>query len=997
MNRIITLCVAFLLTALSGGASVFAQGGYVVKGVVSDQAGPIIGATVLEQGTTNGVSTGLDGDYVLTVSNANAVIEISCIGYATQTFTASQVPATVLLAEDTMFLDDVVVIGYGTVKKDDMTGSVAAIKAEDINRGAVTSPSTMLVGKVSGLNITPASGQPGAGATIRIRGAASLTASNDPLIVIDGVPVTKDGGAGMGDPLATVNPNDIESYSVLKDASATAIYGSRASNGVIIITTKKGKGKGLHVGYSGSVSLKQNKDVIKMMSGTEFAAFMQENRALMGADLVGLDGVIYDTDWQKQIYRLAVNTDHNISLYSGGVVPFRVSMGYNLDQATIKTGDNQRGNIDVSLSPKFFDDHLSINLNAKGVYQHTNWANNAVGNALSFDPTKPIYFTDADGNIDNSKISNGYWNWYSAGVPNTMAGSNPLSSVYDYINYGNTFRGVGNLQIDYKIHGLESLRANLNLGMDIAKTNGTKYNEAGSRGSLTSAPDLYEKYVNFNKNMLLEAYLDYNETWGKHNFNAMAGYSWQHNYVKYDNSQYYNNDREVEYHIAPTNAREYYLVSFFGRLNYSYDSRYLFTFTARGDASSRFAPNNRWGFFPSAAFAWNIANEPFLKGNESVSALKLRLGWGRTGQQDIGDDYYPYIARYYQSASVTMQYPMGANGESYNVLSPLAYNPNIRWETTETYNIGLDFGFLNDRITGTVEAYYRNTFDLLNNISIPLGSNFGKEVISNIGTMVNKGIELSANFIPVQTKDWNWEIGGNITFQDVKITKLTNNDATYLGVETGTSMGSNVGFTSLHRAGYAPNTYYLYEQLYDEVGNPIQNALVDRNGDGTVNSEDRYLTGCSPTPWAYYGISTQLRYKNWDFGINGHGAIGAELINKTAMGYATYYSDDYTKGYVNNLCPKWLLPNWGDANSEAQKYSDLFIEDASFFKIDDINLGYTFNLQNNLKIRLAGSVQNVCTFTKYSGLDPEITNGDGVDTQIYPRPRLYTLRLNITF
>ena len=373
MNRIITLCVAFLLTALSGGASVFAQGGYVVKGVVSDQAGPIIGATVLEQGTTNGVSTGLDGDYVLTVSNANAVIEISCIGYATQTFTASQVPAIVLLAEDTMFLDDVVVIGYGTVKKDDMTGSVAAIKAEDINRGAVTSPSTMLVGKVSGLNITPASGQPGAGATIRIRGAASLTASNDPLIVIDGVPVTKDGGAGMGDPLATVNPNDIESYSVLKDASATAIYGSRASNGVIIITTKKGKGKGLHVGYSGSVSLKQNKDVIKMMSGTEFAAFMQENRALMGADLVGLDGVIYDTDWQKQIYRLAVNTDHNISLYSGGVVPFRVSMGYNLDQATIKTGDNQRGNIDVSLSPKFFDDHLSINLNAKGVYQHTNW------------------------------------------------------------------------------------------------------------------------------------------------------------------------------------------------------------------------------------------------------------------------------------------------------------------------------------------------------------------------------------------------------------------------------------------------------------------------------------------------------------------------------------------------------------------------------------------------------------------------------------------------
>ena len=995
MNRLMTLCAALLISLL-GGVQVFAQNGYQVKGVVVDAVGPIIGATVVEQGTTNGVSTGLDGDYVLNVSSADAVVEFSCIGYATQTFVASQVPATVTLGEDTQFLDEVVVIGYGTVKKGDMTGSVVAIEAESVNRGAVTSPSSMLVGKVSGLNITPANGQPGASSTIRIRGAASLTATNDPLIVIDGVPVTKEGGAGMGDPLATVNPNDIESYSVLKDASATAIYGSRASNGVIIITTKKGKGKGLHVSYSGSASVKQNADVIKMMTGPEFAEYMQTYRAETGANLLGVNGVMYDTNWQDQIYRIAVNTDHNVSLYSGGVVPFRVSLGYNLDQATIKTGDNQRSNIDVSLSPKFLDDHLSVNLNAKGVYQHTNWANNAVGSAIAFD-SKPLYFTDANGNVDKSVVSNGYWNWLTAGSANTMASVNPLSSVYDWVNYGHTFRGIGNLQLDYKVHGLEALRANVNLGMDIAKTQGTNYNEIGSIGSMRSAPDLYTEYMNYNKNMLLEAYVDYNETFAqKHNFNAMAGYSWQHNYVRYDNSQYYNNDRATEYYVAPTNAREYYLVSFFGRLNYSYDSRYLVTLTARGDASSRFSKNNRWGFFPSAAFAWNIANEGFLKDNKAVSQLKFRLGWGRTGQQDIGDDYYPYLARYYQSQSVTMQYPMG-NGQVFNALSPLAYNPNIKWETTETSNVGIDFGFMNDRITGSVEAYYRNTYDLLNNISIPLGSNFGKEVISNIGNMVNKGIEVSANFVPVETQDWHWEIGGNITFQDVKITKLTNDDESYLGVETGTSMGSNVGFSSLHRAGHAPYTYYLYEQLYDADGNAIQNALVDRNDDGVINSEDRYLTGCSPTPWAYYGIHTQLRWKNWDFGLNGHGAIGAELINKNAMGYSSSYSDDWTKSYVNNLSSVWLREGWHALTSEAQKYSDLWIEDASFFKIDDINLGYTFNLENNLRIRLAGSVQNVCTFTKYSGLDPEINNVSGVDTEIYPRPRLYTLRLNITF
>ena len=408
MKKILTL-LAGIIVSMAVSANLSAQSGYEVKGVIIDQYGPVIGATVMEAGTSNGVSTDLDGNFSLKVSSKDAVVEVSCIGYTSQSFTASQMPASITLSEDSKLLEESVVIGYGTVKKSDMTGAVTSIRAEDVNRGAVTSPSSMLLGKVSGLNITPASGQPGASSTIRIRGAASLTASNDPLIVIDGVPVTKEGGAGMGDPLATVTPNDIESYSVLKDASATAIYGSRASNGVIIITTKKGQGKGMHVSYSGSVSAKQNKDTIKMMDGETFAAYIQEYRP-NSAHLLGVDGTLYNTDWQSLIYRVGINTDHNISLYSGGKFPFRVSVGYNLDQATIKVGDNQRGNIDVSLSPKFLDDHLSVNLNAKGVYQKTNWANNPIGSALTFDPTKPVYFTDAEGNIDKSQVSNGYWN-----------------------------------------------------------------------------------------------------------------------------------------------------------------------------------------------------------------------------------------------------------------------------------------------------------------------------------------------------------------------------------------------------------------------------------------------------------------------------------------------------------------------------------------------------------------------------------------------------------
>lgn len=995
MKRLMTLLLAVALFSLT---SAYAQ--YEVRGTVVDTDGlTVIGATVLQQGTSNGTTTDLDGRFTLRVPSGETLLEVSYMGYKTLVIEARNA-ARVVLYEDTELLEEVVIIGYGTVKKSDMTGSVVAIKAEDLNRGAISSPDQMLLGKVSGLHITPATGQPGASAKIRIRGAASLNASNDPLIVIDGVPITGDGGAGMGNPLSSVNPNDIESYTVLKDASATAIYGSRASNGVIIITTKKGAGKKLNVGYNASYSLKQNASTIEMMSADEYRDFM--NTTYLGNQVIHNLLGTENTDWQQEIYRLSFNTDQNVSVYGAlPFMPYRVSLGYNLDQATLKTGDNQRGNIDISLSPKLFDDHLTIHVNAKGIYQKTNWASTgAVGNALAFDPTKPVYFTKENGSIDTSK-ANGYWNWLNPdGSANTMASTNPLSSIYDYTNFNNTLRSIGNVQLVYKVHGLEDLTLNVNAGYDVARTRGEKYNALGSISAMRSSNDLYVMYENYNKNTLLETYLNYNHAFRRSHLDIMAGYSWQHNYVQYDEEQYRNTQPDgpgAHYFTAPTNAKEYYLISFFGRINYSIASRYLFTVTLRDDASSRFSKANRWGLFPSAAFAWNVAEENFLKGSRDVSTLKLRLGWGRTGQQDIGSDYYPYLARYLSSSSPEMLYLMGSG--YLTTLAPLAYNANLKWETTETYNVGLDFGFANDRITGSVETYYRYTYDLLNVISTPLGSNFGNSIISNIGNMENKGVELSLNFIPVQTSDMHWSIGGNLTLQNTKITKLTSlKTEGYLGVTTGEGMGGTGGYTSLHREGFTPYTFYMFQQLYDQEGNPVQNGLIDRDGDGEISDADRYVTGYSPAPDAFFGFNTQFRYKNWDLGINGHGSLGNYLINGVAMGYSTSYSDDWNKGYLNNLSKQYLVKGWTAPSENNQKYSDMFIENASFFRIDDINLGYTIHKLKCIKsLRIAASVQNVYVFTKYRGLDPEIGSSDGVDFNIIPRPRLFTLRLNLTF
>ena len=1012
MRKFLTMCLGLALLAMAIPAQVFAQSGkYEVKGVVVDSTGtPVIGASVVEQGTTNGITTDVNGQFVLNVQGEQSIVQISFIGYVTKSLAASSTELQyVVLEDDSAMIDDVVVIGYGTVKKDDLTGSVVAIKAEELNRGAVVSTQDMMQGKVPGLQIIPGDGGPNSGSTIRIRGAASLNASNDPLIVIDGVPVASDAGSGMANPLSLVNPNDIESFTVLKDASAAAIYGSRASNGVIIITTKKGKGNKVNVSYNGSFSVSTNSDTMQVMSPEQFRDYITTTFA--GTPSLA-DATKYmgdaNTDWQSLVFRTGLSHDHNASVYGNyeNILPYRASLGYTGQQGTLQTSNFDRATLDLSLSPKFFKEHLTVALNAKGVYTHQNYADGGVvGTAAFYNPTVDPYWYNEDGTIDTS-TTNGYYNVGSgrgeAFSPNGLAAENPLSMLYDKEKYAETWRTLGNLALDYKVHGLEALRFNLNLGLDWSKT----FEYDGVRpGSIQAWKNgdakgwgMHTKKNWLRRNQVLDFYGNYNETWGKHNLDAMLGYSWQHFYGADRSVTYYNETlQQYEKSTGALSQEESFLVSFYGRINYSYDSRYLFTFTLRADGSSKFSKDNRWGYFPSAAFAWNAKNESFLKDVDVVSTLKLRLGYGQTGQQEIGN--YQYLARYSVSSNDKDHMAnMGDAGYSH-LLSPKAYNPNIKWETTTTYNIGVDFGLWDGLVNASVDVYRRDTKDLLNWVTTPMGANFGTNLLTNVGSMRNEGVEFSVDVNPIRTADWSLRIGFNGTFQDTYFTKLNNiNDPNYAIYTSSPGTGRTGGADlQMHTVGSAPYTFYTFQQLYDAEGNPIQNAFVDRNKNGQLDQGDRYNTGKSPAPDFFYGLNLKLSYKNWDFGFNGHGSVGNYAFNSFFAGHASSAFD--TRAGLSNFATTVLRTGWTATGISEQDYSDLYLEDASFFRMDDINLGYTFEKVGNtdLNIRVAAGVQNVFVITKYSGVDPEVSGVTGIDGTIWPRPRIYSLRVNLNF
>lgn len=1000
VSRFLLLWVVGMLLSVQ----VFAQG-LTVKGVVKDNTGMgVIGANILVKGTTNGTITDFDGNFTLEAKKGDVIV-ISFIGYKTQELPAAAT-MNVTLQDDTEVLDDVVVIGYGSVKKNDATGSVTAVKPDELSKGITTNAQDMLTGKVAGVSVISNDGTPGGGAQIRIRGGSSLNASNDPLIVIDGLAIDNNGIKGMSNGLSMVNPEDIETFTVLKDASATAIYGSRASNGVIIITTKKGKnGQAPKVSYNGSVSVSTIQKRYDVLDGDEYRTYAQQ---IFGDELPASLGTA-NTDWQNEIFRPAISTDHHVSI-NGGLknLPYRISLGYNYNDGIVKTSNFQRFTASVNLAPSFFDDHLKVNITAKYMNGKNRYADTgaAIGGALSMDPTRPVYGDDSmydvfGGYYQNAQATSDFSdpNWKYTANKNTA--QNPVAALEQKDDRANSNDFVGNVEVDYKFHFLPDLRLHASLGGEYADGTQTTvyspysfaYNYYGNNTSTSE----------YKYNLSYNVYAQYIKTLGAHTIDVMAGGEEQHfhrNGFTVGNGWDSYTD---EIHDAVLKEQTAYatrntLVSYFGRLNYSLLDRYLVTFTMRWDGSSRFADGNRWGTFPSLALAWKMKEENFLKDVNFLSDLKLRLGWGITGQQDVTlTSDFAYMPLYVVSDDYA-QYPFGDT--YYHTSRANAFNTDLKWEQTTTYNAGLDFGFLNGRITGNVDGYYRETNDLLNSVKIPVGTNFNAQMLQNIGSLKNYGVEFAFNVKPVVTKDFMWDVTYNFTWNHNEITKLTGGDDADYYVETGDkiSRGNNTK-VQVNKVGYPANSFYVYQQVYDENGNPIENMYVDRNGDGIINSSDKYIYK-KPAADFMMGLTSKMIYKNWDFSFSLRSSLNNYvyydfLANKANVSSSGLFSNT---AYSNTTAEAIAL---GFTGKGEYYMSDYFVRNASFLRCDNITLGYSFkdlfktSAYKGIGGRIYATAQNPFIITKYEGLDPEVKSG--IDSNPYPRAFTFLLGVNLQF
>ena len=1000
VNIRIPLRVLALICGLFISLGAFAQ--IQVKGNVKDDTGePVMGATVRVIGQEGGTVTDFDGNFAITAPQGSQ-ITISFMGFQTVTVAAQPV-VNVTLQEDSKILDDVVVIGYGTVKKNDLTGAVTAIKPDEKNHGLVISAQDMIQGKIAGVNVTNGGGTPGGGAEIRIRGGSSLHASNSPLIVIDGLAMDDQGVKGLANPLAMVNPQDIESFTVLKDASATAIYGSRGSNGVIIITTKKGsKGQKAHVTYNGSVSVSTKTKTLDVLGADEYRNFINSYYG-EGSDAAKLLGNA-NTDWQKEIYTLAIGTDHNVSVAGGAKnMPYRFNVGYTDQNGILKTSNFQRTTASVALNPSFLDDHLTFNINGKFMYAYNRYANTAaINDAVRMDPTQPVYYGDPGDNY------HGYFAWQADGsaykdpmyptIMNTYAGSNPVARLNEKRDHANSFDYMGNVEVDYKIHGFEDLRLHMNFSGDWGRgKQNTTYAPWGP-SNFYYGNDGYTKERKYN--LIYSAYAQYLKDFNdKHHFDIMGGYEWSHK--KYSGHSFYQGlypmsselvDETTKEPLAGTAYKpsfgewkqESYLVSFYGRANYILMDRYMFTGTVRYDGSSRF--KNHWALFPSAAFAWRISEEPFLRNAKNLDDLKLRLGWGKTGQQD-GIGNYNYFASYNVNINnVDGRYPISGINPTGLLYRPNAYNEDLKWETTTTYNAGLDFSFFKNRLTGSVDAYYRKTTDLINTAYVSAGSNFRNQVLTNIGSMENKGIEVMLTARPVVTKDWLWEITGNFTYNHNEITELTGESSIVMtgGISSGTG-----NMVQAQAVGHPYNSFYVFQQVYDQNGLPVESCFVDRNGDGKISDADRYFYKNPNAPYIA-GLSTRLQYKSWDLGLGFRASFNNYIYWDKQAGYAnTAKRYDSSFNYLQTSIPSAIANNWSTYDYVV---SDYFVHNATFLKCDNITLGYSFNTDDNfLRGRAYIAATNVFTVTKYKGIDPEVFGG--IDNSIYPRP--FTIQAGI--
>ena len=1010
------MLVLMLGLFLSVGA--FAQ--IDVKGHVKDAQGePVIGATVRVANTQIATVTDFDGNFILK-ANQGADITVSYIGY--QTVTVKAAPSMeVTLEDDAALLNEVVVIGYGAVKKTDLTGSVTALKPDSKNKGLVVNPQDMLAGKVAGVNITSNDGAPGAGAQIRIRGGSSLNASNDPLIVIDGLAMDNEGVKGLTNPLAMINPQDIESFNVLKDASATAIYGSRGSNGVIIITTKKGR-KNLKptISYSGSVTASVRQKSLKVMNGDEYRAFI--------TNMYGTESIPYSalgtasTDWQDQIYHPAVSVDHNLTV-SGAIknLPYRVSVGYTNQEGILKGSDFERVTASLNLNPSFFKDHLTLNLNAKGMFAKTKYADTgAVSAAVYFDPTQSPYdFTsnyhkELLGGALNQTLQNFgyYFQWPVIGVfdgdptwpasyNSTASMPNPLALLTGRDEHAISRSFVGSADIDYKVHGFEDLRLHATLGADISEGKQYTNNETWYTGSWYYGSTGMDKILK--RNLQLSAYAQYYKDFSKaHHFDIMAGYEWQHFWrdQKNDYVGYYPetnpNYNETADHSRPHTPYHFttdsYLVSFFGRLNYTLLERYMLTATLRHDGTSRF--KDHWSTSPSVALAWKINEEPFLKNAKALSDLKLRLSWGQMPQQAGAVPDYSWIATYSKNTGTDSYYPVTGDGTLYR---PDNYTPALKWEKTTSYNVALDWGFLNQRLSGTVDVYFRKTTDLLNYAPTRALSAYRNQAWQNIGSLENKGVEASISWKAIQSKDFYWVLDYNFTYNHNEITDLSGVSEDGSAVpNTGIKIGTD-RYLEYQQVGNPINSFYVFQQAYDQSGKPIENAVVDRNGDGQITQADKYFYK-SPAAPVIMGLSSRMEWKNWDLGFSLRASIGNYVYNNNEQGMANVNPTEVWKSsllYMNNYTYEAVARNWQTYQITSQ-LSDYYVHNASFLKCDNITLGYSFKTWDDyLNGRVYLTASNVFTITKYDGLDPEVANG--FDSNMYPRPISFILGVNLNF
>lgn len=988
-----------MLVCLVSTIAVSAQG-FEANGKVIDAADqqPIPGVAVVVKGTTIGTVTDFDGNFAISAEQGSQLV-FSFIGYSTVELPAAA-GMSIALESDSKELEDVVVVGYGVARKNDLTGSVTAIKPDEKNKGLVTNAQDMITGKIAGVNVTSQSGTPGGGATIRIRGGSSLNASNDPLIVIDGLAMDNSGVKGLSNPLSMVNPQDIESFTVLKDASATAIYGSRGSNGVIIITTKKGvKSKRPQIAYSGNVSVSTKKKTIDVMDGDEFRSFIKN---LYGEDsaAASLLGEA-NTDWQDEIYRVAKGTDHNLTV-SGGTdhLTYRASVGYTGQEGILKTSDFKRTTVSFNLSPNFLEKHLTFNINGKGMIAKTQYANtDAVGAAVWFDPSQPVKSSD-------SKYENwgGYFQWLKEDksykdsswpyIYNTNATKNPVALLNQQDKRATSKSIVGNIEGTYKIHGFEDLQLHANFGFDVSTG---KEKTDIEHGSTTNPYYGYSGYDKIDKyNLSFNAYAQYLKDFNEANhFDIMAGYEYQkfhHEQETKGGGLYPSTNDDSSLAGTPYQYDEKFykgenlIVSFFGRANYSLLDRYMLTATVRYDGSSRF--KDHWALFPSFALGWRVKQEAFLADVDWINDAKIRLGYGQTGQQEgIGD--YGYLPTYTANTGTNNYYPVIGDG---SLVRPDAYNPDITWETTETYNVGLDLSFFRDRLTFTGDYYYRKTTDLLNTVYVAAGSNFRNQVTGNIGSLENKGFEVALTVRPIQTEDWHWELTANAAYNKNEITELIGEEGYKVltgGISSGT--GNNC---QAHSVGHAASSFYVYQQVYGQDGKPLEGVFVDRNADGVINDADRYYYKSPAAPWTF-GLASRLQWRNVDFSFSLRANIGNYVFNDFEAGASNISTAGvYVNDYIANRPKNVLGKAW---QTWDYVLSDYFVQNASFLKCDNITLGYSFAdlFGSKLSGRVYATASNVFTITDYKGIDPEVDGG--IDNNIYPRPFTGLVGLTLNF